>query len=148
MKEKKHVRIIDSTLNPTDTTKAMIGKIFEVKDIHYDGKEFVVYSEGKKYGCYYFNFSDVQEVCLEAVVDGYVLGVGDKVSDEPIIGFCITDNDKYIRCGTKELTYKHYLSFIELEHITPLYKTTIKIGEKLYNKSEVDTALANLKEIK
>jgi len=152
MKETKYVRIIGTTLNPNDVTKAMIGGIFEVKDIEYEDKEFSVYTDKEKSDYWFFNFSDVQEVCLEAVVDGYVLGVGDMIDiyDEPILGFCVADNDTYVRCGTKEKTYQHYLSDIEFRDITTLYNSTaiIKIGEKLYNKSEVDTALANLKEIK
>jgi len=151
MKETKHVRIIDSTFqnfNENGETKAMIGGIFEVKDIDYQDEELSVYTDKEKSDYWFFNFSDVQEVCIEAVVDGYVLGVGDIVYDKPIIGFYMYDGEINVRSGTIERTCTFDLSEIERNEITPLYKTTIKIGEKLYNKSEVDTALANLKEIK
>ena len=148
MKETKHVRILDSTLNPTDTTKAMIGGIFEVKKISYDDGTVSIYTNKEKSNNYWFDFSDVQEVYLEAVVDGYVLGVGDIHCDEPIIGFHIHSGEVKVRGGTEKCTYTFDFSDIERNEITPLYKTTIKIGEKLYNKSEVDKALANLKEIK
>ena len=151
MKEKKHVRIIDSTYtigNGKSEAEAMIGGIFEVGVIDYEDGRFMVYTDKEKKDFWHFNFSDVQEVCLEAVVEGYVLGVGDIVYGKPIIGFYMYDGEINVRSGTIERTCTFDLSNIELEEITPLYKPTIKIGEKLYNKSEVDTALANLKEIK
>ena len=147
MKETKHVRILN-TINIPDREKAMLGGIFEVRAIDYSSKLLTVYTDKEKTDFWHFNFSDVQEVCLEAVVDGYVLGVGDIVYDKPIIGFYMYDSEINVRSGTIERTCTFDLSNIELEEITPLYKPTIKIGEKLYNKSEVDTALANLKEIK
>jgi len=150
MKEKKHVRIIDSTYYPKDKTIALIGGIFEVDSIDYLDKLFTVYFDKEKTDFFHFNFSDVQEVCLEAVVDGYVLGVGDLLYDKPILSFYICDNKVKVRSGTIGNTDTDYLHNTLLRDITPLYKptATIKIGEKLYNKSEVDTALANLKEIK
>ena len=158
MKETKHVRIIDSTFTTDDEywqTKKMIGDIFEVKFINYLDKLFTVYTDKEKSDYWFFNFSDVQEVCIEAVVDGYVLGVGDLIDNgidnKPILSFHVYDGNIKVDSGTRERTYTRSLSKIEYEDITPLYKPkveTIKIGEKLYNKSEVDKALANLKEIK
>jgi len=151
MKETQYVRILDNTLNPTDSTKKMIGDIFEVKYMDYEDASMSVYTNKIKTNTLWFKFSDVQEVCLEAVVDGYVLGVGDIHCDEPIIGFHIHSGEVKVRGGTEKCTYTFDLSDVERNEITPLYNPTaetIKIGEKLYNKSEVDTALANLKEIK
>ena len=148
MKETKHVRIIDNTFTDNSETKAMIGGIFEVKEIDYSDETFGVHTDKEKEEYLYFYFSDVQEVCLEAVVDGYVLGVGDMIENKPILGIYIFDGDICVRYGNKFDTSVHELSNILYKNITPLYKTTIKIGEKLYNKSEVDKALANLKEIK
>ena len=151
MKNTQHVRILSSTYRPNEKTKVMIGGIFEVRAIDYSDKTFGVYVDKENTDWLWFNFSDVQEVCLEAVVDGYVLGVGDLIKGKPILGFYVYDSSISIRCGTKDDTCTHYIHNTKLKDITPLYKPTvetIKIGEKLYNKSEVDTALANLKEIK
>jgi len=151
MKETKHVRIIDSTFqnfNENGETKAMIGGIFEVKDIDYQDEELSVYTDKEKSDYWFFNFSDVQEVCLEAVVGGYVLGVGDLLCDRPILRFNRYSNYVIAHSGTDEETFSCDLLKTKPIDITPLYKPTIKIGEKLYNKSEVDKALANLKEIK
>ena len=154
MKEKKHVRIIDSTYtigNGKSEAEAMIGGMFEVGVIDYEDGRFMVYTDKEKKDFWHFNFSDVQEVCIEAVVDGYVLGVGDLLCDRPILRFHIHSGEVKVRGGTEKCTYTFDLSDVERNEITPLYNPTaetIKIGEKLYNKSEVDTALANLKEIK
>ena len=153
MKETKHVRIIDSTFsiyNGKNETESMIGDIYEVKNINYKDKKLSVYSDKEKTDYWFFNFSDVQEVCLEAVVDGYVLGVGDLLCDRPILRFNRYSNYVIAYSGTDEETFSCDLLKTKPIDITPLYKptATIKIGEKLYNKSEVDKALANLKEIK
>ena len=156
MKEIQHVRIIDSTYTTDYGTEAeaiveaMIGGIYEVRNVDYVNKTFGVYEDKEKSDWWNFNISDVQEVCLEAVVDRYVLGVGDIIEGKAIFGFYVHGCNVVVRSGTNENTYIHYLCNIKLKNITPLYNPpveTIKIGEKTYNKSEVERALANLKEI-
>jgi len=157
MKKTQHVRIIDSLyttvygVGAESIVEAMIGGIFEVRDVDYFGKTFGVYEDKEKSDWRNFEFSDVQEVCLDAVVDGYVLGVGDIIEGKAIFGFYVHDGNVMVSSGTNEDTYIYHLCNVRLKDITPLYNPpaeTIKIGEKFYDKSEVEKALASLKEIK
>jgi hypothetical protein len=150
MKQTKHVRIINSTYNSNDMKKSMIGDICEVAKIDFKDRTVGVWNKDKT-DYFFFNFDDVQEVCLEAVVEGYVLGVGDKYLNKTIIGFYKYDRIIRIILGADEDTYLIDSDSVSKSGIIPLYKSpkeTIKIGERLYDKTEVEKALATLKEIK
>jgi len=153
MKNTKHVRIIDSTLNKDKNAKSMIGKIFEVKDIDYKDKTLSI--EEKDYDGYHiwFNFSDVQECFPDFIKDGYVVGVGDKVNNNlTVIGSRKVDGRFVIDTYFKDNENDNYYYDINGTHIiTPLYnltpKETIKLFGKEYPKHEVEQALSNIKAI-
>ena len=78
-KQTKRYRVLESTYNPCEKTRAMIGGIFEEKTSFSDDKTIALWNKDKSdYG--YFNPSDVQEL-TNVIVDGYEIGIGDVVID-------------------------------------------------------------------
>ena len=93
-KTKQFVRVIDSTYDPSEETKEMIGDVCEVKRWDYDCNQVSVYTKDKS-DYLWFNTSDLQRVWqhdgkflddgkfLEK--DGYIIGEGDIIDDEWVV---------------------------------------------------------------
>jgi len=80
-RDKEYVRILDSTYYPSEEKKAMIGTIGEVRARDYDRDTLGVYTSDKS-NHWDFNKSDTQIVFPDFVIDGHILGVGDKIESK------------------------------------------------------------------
>ena len=151
MKEKKYVKVIDSTYTYTEESRSLIGDVCEVADICYNDSTTCVYTKDKS-DYWRFNFSDVQEV-TGMKFNGQDICVGDEVMWNEIwrtvLGYFVWCEKLKIRTGTNKDTV--IISEKEIAAHRPLYLQkvdTIEIAGRKFNKKEFEEATKGLKEVK
>lgn len=147
-------RVLDSTYDVAhkDEYKEIIGQ--DLKEFKINHLEKRVHLE-KGNTLYHFNRSDLQPLTPVQYKGRYV-GVGDEVRFSgawyEVFGWAVHKEEV---CLTVALlsSYKttYFLQEDEIQDIRPLYPQkdteTIKIGNNVYNKQEVEEALANVKSL-
>ncbi len=75
--QKKEVRILSSNNAPNDTTREMIGGVFEVRTKNYEDETMTVWDKDKTVS-WHFNFSDTQPL-IPLSHNRVRIGIGDEV---------------------------------------------------------------------
>ncbi|MHA1401192.1 MAG: hypothetical protein ACTSQE_12655 [Candidatus Heimdallarchaeaceae archaeon] len=130
---KVEVKVLD---NPTEDTKALIGKVLEVRAIYYYDKRMGVWDEDKRY-YHMLNISDVQFM-TPLSYNGVQIGIGDTVNGGIVYGFNWINGKYFLEtvrnnnfedsyCGISETYFKSH---------TPLYKENKQSDKELIAEME------------
>lgn len=117
-------RVLSSTWTIDEEKEKMIGGDFEVRDIYYEIKLYVLWNKDKK-NSYGFSFSDIQ-ILTPVEYKGRLVGVGDEVlyndSWYEVFGWTIYDTRIVLRVSLgKNYEFNSMLEDNEIQDIRPLY---------------------------
>jgi hypothetical protein len=138
-KNKMMVKVVGDTYLPTDYTKKLLGKIYEVMSIDYKRQEIRVFT-ADKLDYFTFNLSDVQ-IATPVMYEGVNVCVGDMIKNN---GIWLQVYDYEWWSGEHQLLvdfdYTQTIKERNIQALDPLYK---EVKEELAVGSEVEIKTEN-----